>query len=99
VSGVVLVNGCIPAKRGVYAAFRRWINATYGSAELIRGVEIGKWRAGIHGQYGNRTRLYGDWLYHQDRAMFDEWLWRALQGRDCDGFDWNAWLAATPEAE
>lgn len=35
---------------------------------------------------------YGDYLYNQDRPIFDEWLWMALQGRDCEGFDWKAWV-------
>jgi len=89
----VLVNGEILAKRGVFKAFREWINATYSDQHMFALQNKGIWRAGDRNQYGNRTRLYGDWLYHQDRGMFNEWLWRALQGRDCEGFDYKAWLA------
>ena len=89
-TATVNVNGIL-AKRGVYKAFRAWINAAYSETTMSGGK--GTWRAGDRNQFGNRTRAYGDWLYHQDRGMFDEWLWRALQGRDCEGFNWRAWMA------
>ena len=79
-----LVNGSIPAKRGVYAAFRRHLNEQYADAP--------KWRNKGEVLWEQRTRGYGDYLYFQDRPMFDEALWRALQGRDFPGFDWRQWL-------
>lgn len=33
-----------------------------------------------HNQYHQRTRLYGDYLYNQDRDMFDENYGRWLKG-------------------
>jgi hypothetical protein len=80
----VLVNGSIEAKRGVYAAFRVYVNDRYKDSPRYRNKGEVLWE--------QRTRGYGDYLYYQDRPMFEEWLWRALQGRDCDGFDWQAWL-------
>lgn len=65
---LIVVNGGLQAKRGVFAA----LGATSTSATKT---------------------ARSDYLYFQDRAMFDEHLWRALQGRDCEGFDWQAWVA------
>ncbi len=81
----VMVNGRIAAKRGIYKAFREHLNATY--PEIV-------WRAGARGQYGNRTREYGDWLFFQDRPMFDELLWRTLQGCGEEGFNSNKWIVS-----
>ncbi len=81
---MVLVNGEIKAKRGVYKAFREHLNAAY--PEMA-------WRAGDRNQFGNRVRKYGDWLFFQDRPMFEELLQRTLQGRGEEGFDSNKWIA------
>lgn len=92
---MVLVHD-IEAKHGVCKAFREFINAKYTDQNMT-GAGAGKWRMGNRNQYGNRTRSYGDWLFYQDRDMFNEWLWRALQGRDCEGFDWKQWLVKGDE--
>lgn len=77
----VLVNGSIAAKRGVYAAFRKHLNELYAEQPNYKNHV-----------WHQETRKYGDYLYHQDRAMFDEALWRALQGRDFPGFNHKKWL-------
>ena len=82
----VLVNGSIGAKRGVYAAFREYLNNRHEHDPKYKNKGQVLWQ--------QRVRGYGDYLYFQDRPIFEEWLWRALQGRDCDGFEWKAWLAA-----
>ena len=46
-----LVNGSIPAKRGVYAAFRRHLNEQYADAP--------KWRNKGEVLWEQRTRGYG----------------------------------------
>lgn len=76
----VLVNGSILAKRGVFAAFRKHLNELHKDSPLYRNR-----------RWNQRVRGYGDYLFAQDRPMFDEALWRALQGRDFPGFDWNQW--------
>lgn len=79
-----LVNGEIQAKRGVYAAFRRHLNKRLADAPRFRNKgEVLR---------EQRTRGYGDYLYFQDRPMFEEALWRALQGRDFPEFDWRRWI-------
>lgn len=80
-----IVNGSIPAKRGVYAAFRKHLNRQFADAPKFRNKGRELWE--------QRTRGYGDYLYFQDRPMFEEALWRALQGRDFQGFDRMRWLA------
>ncbi len=82
-AATVLVNGSIVAKRGVFAAFRRYLNEQFKDSPKHRCNE-----------FHQETRGYGDYLYHQDRDMFNEYLWRAMQGRDCPGFDWQRWTAA-----
>jgi len=78
----VLVNQSIEAKRGVFAAFRKHLNELHANSPKYRN-----W--GWH----QESRGYGDYLFFQDRPMFDEALWRALQGRDFPGFDYKRWLA------
>ena len=80
----VLVNGEIEARRGVFAAFRAYLNDLHRDSPRYRNQGQVLWE--------QRSRGYGDYLYYQDRAMFDEALWRALQGRDFDGFDWARWV-------
>ena len=76
----VTVKG-IEARRGVLAAFRHYLNERHRDAPRYCNR---RWR--------QKSRAYGDYLYHQDRPMFDEALWRALQGRDFPGFDAKPWL-------
>lgn len=86
-TATVLVNGEITAKRGVFAAFRSYLNEHYKDSPKHRNHV-----------WHQETRGYGDYLYHQDRQMFDEALWRAMQGRDFYGFDWRKWLV-TPNVK
>lgn len=78
------VNGCIPAKRGVFAAFRKYLNEHFADAPKHRnkGAVL----------YEQRTRGYGDYLYFQDRDKFEVELERALKGLDFPGFDAEPWL-------
>ncbi len=85
-TAMVLVNGSIAARRGVFAAFRAYLNEKHAGSEKYR-----------HEVWHQESRGYGDYLYYQDRPMFDEALWRALQGRDFPGFDWRAWLVTPNE--
>jgi len=58
-------------KRGTIRKFREYLNAKYsGSAN---------WK---HNRFHQSSREYGDYLYHQDRAMFDVYLNDALNGGD-----------------
>lgn len=50
-------------------AFREYLNT-------LNSPAVNPWR---NGRYAQRTRLYGDYLYAQDREMFD--------------FEYDAWLA------
>lgn len=54
-------------KRGTIKAFREHLNRTCAGTELHQ-----------HGRFRQKTRGYGDYLYHQDREKFDvelaEWL-------------------------
>lgn len=54
-------------KRGDIKRFREYLN------KLSDGSENHK-----HGRYHQKTRKYGDYMYHQDREKFDvdmqEWL-------------------------
>ena len=79
----VLVNGSILAKRGVFAAFRKYLNERFANEPNWTNRT-----AGMH----QETRGYGDYVFFQDRGYFDEALWRAMQGRDFPGFDHTKWL-------
>jgi hypothetical protein len=81
-----MVNGKIPAKRGVYSAFRQHLNEQFAGWPKHRN------KGDV--LYEQRTRGYGDYLYFQDRAKFDVELCRALEGLDFPGFDRRRWLAA-----
>lgn len=85
-----LVNGSIQAKRGVYAAFRKHLNTELADAP--------RWQDKGKTLREQRTRGYGDYLFFQDRFMFDEALERALLGLDFPGFDRRQWLVP-PSAE
>ncbi len=91
----VLVNGYVPAKRGVYKAFREFLNEEFKDSTFGGAGQPGKWRCGDRNQYGNRVRQYGDWLYFQDRPMFDELLDRAIRGKapEVEKFDAKKWAA------
>ncbi len=53
-------NLTVKVKRGGNKAFREYLNTLYPE------LKYRNWA------YGNRTRWYGDYLFAQDRAMFDE---------------------------
>lgn len=55
--------------RGTIKSFREYLNAKFAGCEP-------HW----HGGFRQRTRGYGDYLYHQDRAMFNVDLGEALAG-------------------
>lgn len=48
-------------KRMTYKAFRELLNKTYGFTDE---------RWGTRGKFGAQKRLYGDYLYAQDKVMF-----------------------------
>ena len=47
--------------RGLLKAYREHLNQKHGFADE---------RWGLRGKYGAQKRLYGDYLYNQDRDMF-----------------------------
>lgn len=65
--GTVLALYAGMIKRGDIKRYREHLNATHKDSSL--------WRNGTRGQ---KTRLYGDYLYHQDREKFmvelEEWV-------------------------
>lgn len=66
--GMIPVMRCeLKVKRGDIAAFRLHLNLTQRHGDLHH-----------NGPYRQKTRGYGDYLYHQDREKFDsemlEWL-------------------------
>lgn len=69
-------------KRGTLKAFREYLNAKYEAGTKHR-----------HEAYHQRTRGYGDYLYHQDRDKFDVELGEALTGTSHK--DFNAIDSAT----
>ena len=90
-------NPCLPLRRGILKAFRIFLNDKYGKPDSLSAINgTGIWRAGARGQYGNRVRAYGDWLYYQDRGMFDELLARTLESpnRGETDFDGSLWVVA-----
>lgn len=82
----VMVNGSVEAKRGVFKAFRDYLNVRFaGEKDRKRGE---------NGRYHQDTREYGDYLYFQDRAMFDVELERAMRGDDFyKDFARSKWIA------
>lgn len=81
-------------KRGVIKAFREYLNQE--SAERIKkakgGSDSGRYQ---NFRYHQRVRLYGDYIYYQDRDMFMENLSRAMDGStpECfPGWDREKWL-------
>lgn len=98
----------IKCRRGVFKAFRDYLNVTYPPSRIVDGqVRDNRHRCN---QFHQDTRLYGDYLYHQDRVMFDNLLHEAMTGTripewngtdyiqtdNCPlrhaGFDYKAWL-------
>lgn len=65
-------------KRGTIKRFREYLNAKFAMSEKHTG--------GRSGQYQQKTRLYGDYLYHQDREQFKVELKYALAGNDHKDF-------------
>lgn len=83
-SATVLVNGQIKAKRGVFKAFREYLNS----------LDVAGDRPHRHGRYHQQSRQWGDYIYSQDRERFNEHLMRALQGdKEFEGFDYQQWIA------
>lgn len=67
--------------RGAIKAFREYLNAKF--------ADSANWR---NGAYHQRTRGYGDYLYHQDRFKFDVELQDALFGAtEYEGFKFHAY--------
>lgn len=58
-------------KRGIIKRFREFLNREYGFTDE---------RWGSRGSFGAQTRLYGDYLYAQDREMFRFELENAMKG-------------------
>lgn len=56
-------------KRGTIKSFREYLNAKFAGGDPHR-----------HERFHQRTRGYGDYLYHQDRFKFDVELQDALHG-------------------
>lgn len=71
-------------KRGALKAFREFLNESFKDCK--------KWK---HNQYHQEKRGYGDYLYFQDRGMFDSLLSEAFMGEvhqdRFEGFDWKKW--------
>lgn len=64
-------------KRGLLKAFREYLNAKYAASEVWRNC-----------RYHQSTRGYGDYLYFQDRDMFNVLLADAEAFPDFD-FKWR----------
>ncbi len=68
------------AKRGARKAFREHLNVS------CRGIPKHR-----HNRYQQKTREYGDYLYHQDRDMFEVEFDLAMEGKS-PGFDHTKWV-------
>lgn len=62
-------------KRGTIKAFREYLNAKFAGSDPHR-----------HEAFHQRTRGYGDYLYHQDRYKFNVELGEALAGTAYEDF-------------
>lgn len=70
------------AKRGAVKAFREYLNKQFADSP--------KWR---NYKFHQKTRGYGDYLYFQDRDMFENDLGRAMEGSsEFPGWDRDRWL-------
>lgn len=65
-------------KRGTLKSFREYLNRKHPR------------ESGLHRnyQFQQRTREYGDYLFNQDRQLFDTYLQEALDG-DAHYSDWE----------
>jgi hypothetical protein len=63
------------------AAFRRFLNEQDLAERAAKPTQDTRH---VHGRYHQQKRLYGDYLYHQDREKFD--------------VDYQEWLERQPEA-
>lgn len=75
----------VPMKRGARAAFRRFLNETFKNSQKHR-----------HHRFRQLKRGYGDYLYFQDRDMFEYELLYAMNGQ-APGFDPKPWRAELGE--
>lgn len=66
----------INMKRETITAFKKYLNEKYPA---INGLYK-------NNQYGNKTRNYGDYLYAQDREMFNANLTSTLAGHMNEDF-------------
>jgi len=57
--------------RGTIKSFREYLNAKFGKCEPH-----------INGRYQQKKRMYGDYIYNQDREQFMVELQYALEGND-----------------
>jgi len=64
-------------KRGTIKSFREYLNRKFADHPNHR-----------NGVYRQQTRGYGDYLYNQDRPMFETELQLALDGHECYS-DWS----------
>ena len=63
------VGAALP--RGTIKSFRKYLNETFSTGPKHQ-----------HFAYQQRTRAYGDYLYHQDRAKFEAELFDAMAGNN-----------------
>jgi hypothetical protein len=76
-------------KRGAIKAFRDYLNHNFGGRVDDPSFQGTPWR---NNQYHQAKRAYGDYLYSQDRDMFNENLGRALRGdKQFEGFNFELW--------
>lgn len=69
------------AKYGAIKAFREYLNEQFADSP--------KWR---NYKFHQETRMYGDYLYSQDREMFFVDMDRAMEGHaDFPGWDYKKW--------
>ena len=80
-------------RRGAIKAFREYLNTAYPKS----GPE-GQDNRHKNNQYHQVTREYGDYLYFQDRSMFNNLLTEAMRGAEVrpdepryPGWDANFW--------
>jgi hypothetical protein len=68
-------------KRGARKAFREWLN----EQDRLKKFEY------RNGRYRQMKRLYGDYVYAQDREMFDFEFGEAMRGA-ISGWDPKPWI-------
>ena len=80
-------------RRGVIKAFRDYLNKAYP-----KYGDKGQDNRHHNNQFHQDTRSYGDYLYFQDRSMFDNLLTEAMRGAEVKpgeprypGWDRNYW--------